>query len=253
MIDFETLHLPDLATFDGVLELLSCCILAILGNVLDFRTYSAPNQDEDKAPSDTQKPLMKHYDRNNIPRNERMAICYARGVALSIFDWVRTQFVITGPSGNVVDDLPSLFLVQIGKSVVSYKAQAMRLGLKGAPHCSTAALRNQVANAVKCDYRIDDLWRSSQDVCNDSLVFKGDGYLVQRNTMTNKGVHPSRPFSASMTILLTYATAPPHHLQRGMTPFDTKFFQGEADLYSVDEVSWSKAEKARPSKKSRIA
>ena len=72
-----------------------------------------------------QVPLMKQYDCNNIPRNEHMAICYARGIALSIFDWVRSQFVITGPDGNVVDDLPSLFLVQILKSVVSYKAQAV--------------------------------------------------------------------------------------------------------------------------------
>jgi len=194
LIDFETLHLPDLATFDGVLDLLSGCILAILGNVLDFRTYSAPNQGEDEAPSDAQVPLMKQYDCNNIPRNERMAICYAQGIALSIFDWVRSQFVITGPDGNVVDDLPSLFLVQILKSVVSYKARAVRLGLKGAPHCSTTALRKQVANAVKCDRRIDDLWRNSQDICDDSLAFKGDGYLVERNATPNKGVHPSRPF-----------------------------------------------------------
>jgi hypothetical protein len=194
LIDFETLHLPDLATFDGVLNLLSGCILAILGNVLDFRTYSAPNQGEDEAPSDTHIPLMKQYDCNNIPRNERMAICYARGIALSIFEWVRSQFVITGPDGNVVDDLPSLFLVQILKSVVSYKARAVQLELGGAPHCSTTALRKQVANAVKCDRRVDNLWRNSQDICNNSLAFKGDGYLIERKAMPNKGVHPSRPF-----------------------------------------------------------
>ena len=37
LLDSEYLHLPDLRTLDGVLDLLSACSLIILRNVLDFQ------------------------------------------------------------------------------------------------------------------------------------------------------------------------------------------------------------------------
>ena len=97
--DAEYSHLPDITKFRGLLDLISACTLAILGNVLDFRTYSSANQHEDSNTSKDQIFLMSTYDRNDISSNERMAICYARGVALSIFEWVRTEFVVTHPDG----------------------------------------------------------------------------------------------------------------------------------------------------------
>lgn len=168
--------MPDIRTFDGVLDLLSACILTILGNVLDFRTYSAVNQDdEDKEASAAQKHLMATYDLNNIPRNERIALCYARGVALGIFHWVRTHLVITGPDGDIVPDLPSLFLVQILKALMNYKGKAMQMKLKGAPHCDTMSLRKQVMNVLKCDRSFKDTWNRSERISDHHLVFEGKG------------------------------------------------------------------------------
>ena len=48
---------------------------------------------------------MQEFDHNSIPSNERMAICYARGAALSIFNWVWKFAMIKEHDGNVVEDL----------------------------------------------------------------------------------------------------------------------------------------------------
>ena len=47
--DEEYHQLPDVRTVNGLLDLILGCTLAILGNVLDFRTYCAPNQTEEKV------------------------------------------------------------------------------------------------------------------------------------------------------------------------------------------------------------
>ena len=91
------------------------------------------------------------YDWNDIPHNERLAICYVRGVALFQFNWVQSHLIATARDGHVLEDLPSRFLVQILKLLMNYKAKAMRMKMKGAPHFNTASLRRQASNVVKCD------------------------------------------------------------------------------------------------------
>ena len=186
--------MPDITTFNGVLDLLSGCILAILGNVLDFRTYSAPNQGEEKEMTASQHVMMSVYDRNDISYNERLAICYVRGVALSLFDWFRWRLVVSAPDGHIVEDLPSHFLVQILKSLLNYKSQAMSAKLKGAPHCNTGTLRKQVANLLRSDGVLKAFWQNNKVIPNDQLAIEGkDGYVVQkREGPANKSLDPSK-------------------------------------------------------------
>ena len=144
--------------------------------------------------SSTQQAMFVRYDRNDIPRNERMAICYVRGVALFLFDWVRQRCVITAPDGHVIHDLPSRFLVQILKSLINYKSKAMRLKLKGAPHCDTASLRKQVTNVVRCDSEVESLWKNNTGICDDSLTIEGkDSYTIQmKGGLGTKPLDPSK-------------------------------------------------------------
>ncbi len=173
-------HLPDVQTLNGLLDLLSLCNLVVLGNVLDFRTYSAPNQGDQQVMTEQQKKTMRLYDRNNISKNERMVICYARGVALSIFCWVRHCASIKNPDGEVVHDLPSALLVQQLNALLTYKAAAMQAKLQGAPHCDTPSLRSQVLNVVQCDDLLKNFWLEKGGVGQDSLVFGStEGYSVE--------------------------------------------------------------------------
>ena len=89
LADPAHVHLPNIETMEGVLNVTCLAILVILGNVLDFRTYSAPNQGEADEASAAQTTLMNTGDINAIPNNERIAYCYARGVALHILSWLR--------------------------------------------------------------------------------------------------------------------------------------------------------------------
>jgi hypothetical protein len=146
---------------------------------------NAPNQGDDEDISDVQRPMMQKYDQNNISSNKHLAIIYAWEVAFSIFNWVRSNFVVTGPDGDV-DNLSSRFLVQILKTLVQYKQKEMRLKLKGAPHCNTKSLRKQVMNVMECDNHIKNRWTNSEDICDDSLAFQSkDGYSVQRKVASN--------------------------------------------------------------------
>ena len=71
------------------MDLISGCALAVLDNVLDFRTYSAPNQAKEDPTTRAQLQLWKDFDWNDIPGDEHMAICYAHSVVLAVFGWIR--------------------------------------------------------------------------------------------------------------------------------------------------------------------
>lgn len=167
--DDEYLHLPDVRTPKGLLDLVSGCTLAILGNVLDFRTYSAPNQQESEKTTTAQSRLWKDFDRNDIPGDERMAICYARGVALTVFDWIRDFCIIKTPDGQLVDDLPSKYMVNLLNALLGYKEEALAQDLHGAPHCTLPMLQDQIFNVVHCDTFVANLWRKRTAGSSTSL------------------------------------------------------------------------------------
>jgi hypothetical protein len=169
VVDRSAVHLPNVQTFDGLLNLLSVCILVILGNVLDFRTYKAPNQSDDVKATPQQKELMISDDINSLSQNERVACCYARGVALYIMKWVRSCAIITDPDGHIVQDLPSRFLVQILNSLLTYKKAAAAKALSGAPHCTFSLLKKQALNVLECDSALQAAWLLRTDMPDDSL------------------------------------------------------------------------------------
>ncbi len=145
---------------DGLLDLISGCTLAILGNVLDFRTYCAPNQAEANPTTSEQQSLWKKFDWNNIRGEERMAICYTRGIALHVFAWIWKQRIVKTPNGEIMDDLPSKYVVELLDALLAYKSKADKQKLKGAPHCSFWMLKAQVSNVVTCDSSVEKLWKA---------------------------------------------------------------------------------------------
>lgn len=140
------------------MNLLSLCVLVILGNVLDFRTYTASISQQSQPLTTAEIWLMTQYDINGIPTNERLAICYCRGVALHLFEWVRQCCIVRGPDGSVVEDLPLRFLVQIGAALIQYKRKAEENNLEGVTHCSLALLTAQINNLMLINDNINETW-----------------------------------------------------------------------------------------------
>jgi len=193
--DDEYSHLPNARTVDGLADLISACTLAILGNVLDFRTYCAPNQAEQHPTTKEQQWLWKKFDRNNIPGDERMAICYARGIALELFRWIRMWCVVKTPEGDIIDDLPSRHMVALLNVLLDYKSKAETRKLQGAPHCTPWMLKAQVLNVVKWDHSLEELWNNSKSKSNDSLTILDEGCTIQwKDACPRAIIHPSKLF-----------------------------------------------------------
>jgi len=178
-IDPAASHLPNVYNIDGLMNLLSACVLVILGNVLDFRTYRAPTQDEYTKADKNQQILIDH-EINTIPINERLAICYARGVALHLINWIRHCSVITGPGGDTIRDLPSRFFVQIAQTLIKYKEGANASKLDIQANCTLEMLTKQINNVIAIDPQISSLWPQRHSLPSDSLALANqDEYSVQ--------------------------------------------------------------------------
>jgi hypothetical protein len=172
-------HLPNVNNIDGLMNLLSACVLVILGNVLDFRTYRAPTQEEKRKADKNQQILIDH-EINTIPVNERFAICYSRGVALHLIKWIRHFCAITGPGGENVRDLPSYFFVQIAQTLIKYKEGANTLKLDLRANCTLDMLKRQIENVVEVDLHFSSLWLERHSLPSDSLELANqDEYSVK--------------------------------------------------------------------------
>ncbi|PPQ83530.1 hypothetical protein CVT25_006959 [Psilocybe cyanescens] len=204
-------HLPDTTTFSGLVNLLSLCNLVVLGNVLDFRTYSAPNQKAGDDLDPHQRSLMEMYDRNNIPKQERFCILYARGIALELMGWVREFCEVKSPKGDIIPDLPSEYMCRQLAALLKYKAQAEQEGIVGAPHCTPEMLRKQVQNVLCCDDRLKKYWTNRLTAIDDTALGFGSksGYSIC--------------WKAGAIQLRTHEQL----LRDGTTPLDHKFKEGE--------------------------
>ncbi|KAF8805216.1 hypothetical protein BYT27DRAFT_7213171 [Phlegmacium glaucopus] len=92
------------------------CVLVILGNVLDFRTYHVLSQEEYTKADKNQQILIDH-EINIIPVSEQFAICYGGGVALCLINWICHCSVITGPGEQHL--LPSDLLALVNQDEYS--------------------------------------------------------------------------------------------------------------------------------------
>ena len=172
-------HLPNINDFDGLMDLLSVCILVILGNVLDFRTYRAPSQDECEKANKNQQILIDH-EINSIPISERFAICYAHGVALRLINWIRICSEIRGPGGVIITDLPSRYFVQIAQTLIEYKEGANASKLDMQANCTLDMLTKQIENVIEVDLRISSLWSKRHLLPSGSLALANqEEYSVQ--------------------------------------------------------------------------
>ncbi len=161
------------------MNLLSACVLVIMGNVLEFRTYCAPTQEE-YTKADRNQQILIDNEINSIPLHERIAICYARGVALHIFSWIRDCAVITGPGGHIIDDLPTRYFIQIAQTLIRYKGEANTSQLDLQANCTLEMLTKQIDNIVAIEPRFTSMWSKRHSVPSDSLALTNqDSFIIQ--------------------------------------------------------------------------
>lgn len=85
-------HLPDMTTLGGVIDLFALCILGILCNVLDQRTYQyGPDPD----PPNLLWKVHIDDDANNISTEERHKCIRTRGLAYDLIMWFFQTYMVT--------------------------------------------------------------------------------------------------------------------------------------------------------------
>jgi hypothetical protein len=199
--DEEFLHLPNVQTVDGLLDLIAGCTLVILGNVLDFRTYCAPNQAEEHTTTKEQQHLWNKFDRNDIPAEERIAMCYARGAALELFGWIRKYCIVKNPASEIIVDWPSKYLVNLLRALLVYKEKAEKRQLGGAPHCTLQKLKAQVQNVVNHDPLVATIWEARTYASSENLRLDLDkGCTVQWSDIIPYGT--LRKFSSKVQLMI---------------------------------------------------
>lgn len=213
--------------------MLTLCTLAILVNVLDFRTYLGPNQVEGEHPTEHQLYDLQEYDSNNIIWPERMAMSHGRGMALAMLKAITDCCTITNVSnGSVEQNLPLRHLARQMVAIVEFKRNAQAAKLDGAPHCRLSSLIRQIKNVATWNSDLADLYNHPNDINLDLSVtsFTGqEGYQVQWT------VDPHDWFegAAFNTFILYLCSNKKDTLQTdkafdflsdGYTPLDCKFF-----------------------------
>ena len=238
------------------MNLLSACVLVILGNVLDFRTYRAPTQEENQEANKNQQILIDH-DFNTIPVNERFAICYSRGVALHLINWIRRFSLITGPDGKKVQDLPSSFFVQIAQTLIKYKMGANISKLELQANCKLDMLTKQVENVVKIDPCFFSLWSDRHLLPSDSLALANQSkYSVKWESdiqlkWSDEGIFNHRIlYAITKVICLDF-------FQDGITEFDERFFNTQKNRQHLEsqiipQLTKYASPDSHPSKRAKV-
>jgi hypothetical protein len=145
-------HLPDITTFDGILDLASLCCLMELGNALNYWTYIGNAG-------------------NNHP--ERHQLIYARKCARSLLGWLFDHWELVDGSNNPIDAMREFywpFLAQQARALVRYKEAAVMNQIEGRlvpEDCTFKAVKKAVEDCVMTPPELWNLYYKSTSVGDD--------------------------------------------------------------------------------------
>ncbi len=166
-IDTASAHVPNLRNMDSLLDLLATCSISILSNVLDFETYCHPHQGtgEDSASdgettafmskashtgnghTSNQLRQMELFDYNAKSADDRAGCVYVRGLALDLLNWLAENYLLVEPNGRPAPDSFGVLMDNLSHHAYMVwlaKKKAADQEVKGAPHCTLAALERQL-------------------------------------------------------------------------------------------------------------
>jgi hypothetical protein len=152
-------HLPDLSTFEGILDLATLCCLMELGNVLSNWAY------DPKA-----------------AEGERHRLMGARKRARSLLVWVFDHYKLlnNGQEVKPMEDFYWRYLAQLAKVIVFYKSNAEKARILPLDEKWTSkAVKRLVLNSTKSPPELQNLM-SDASVPNTTLAWKGPRFSVQK-------------------------------------------------------------------------
>ncbi|PPQ74768.1 hypothetical protein CVT26_005013 [Gymnopilus dilepis] len=213
-------HLPAIHTAKGLCDLLSVCSLLILSNVIDARTYLAPNQSAITSPDDLRLSIRDRFDRTGISRKERISMIYARGLAFEILQWITEYCEMRDGQGNVIQDFAYRFVSRVMDLIVQCKQEATTRSSFRPQRCTIDQLRTQLSNIASCDVNLKKIWPE------DNGRFPVQLSSTQFDSACTVRWRDWSRQSLSLRSIL----------QKGATPLDVKFARGELKRSAWDMV-----------------
>jgi hypothetical protein len=216
-------HIPDLTTMSGTLDLFAFCFLVILGNVLDFRTYTNAMGNPPEN--------VELYDQNGIALEERVNICQARGVCLELLRWWESNFRIINPAtiystGDAA--LTTRLIVSQAFALLKYKESAEKDEREGAPGCTASLLTHQIENIISIIPGGLPEWERIRNAPNEvdiTLGFNEDDWVLSEIVDKEPRNYRECKFEASALVLTPFLEAPKDFVPIGYTQFDMQFME----------------------------
>ena len=148
--DPDVEHLPNPAQMDSLMDLISLCIIGVLINVLDFRTYT--HRAAGKEMSEFEKEQLAKFDCNGLSLSERQACQYVRGLALQMLRWIDDHYCVKDAEAKTVHGFAFNCLFTFVQALRTYIKEAeQQEGISSVPNCTSVSLDNQIESLFPPD------------------------------------------------------------------------------------------------------
>ena len=206
------------------MDLVSLCIIGVLINVLDFRTYTHRAAGEEM--SKFEKEQLAKFDCNGLTSSERQACQYVRGLALRMLQWIDDHYCVRDAEAKTVDGFAFHCLFTFVEALRIYMREAEQQdGISSAPNCTRVSLDNQLESLFPPN--------SSQGLIRTQVArsILEVEYLLPRTTKysvaeSKKPEKPSSRISLEEAMLL------------GETAADRRFKEGLKTNFSMEGISF---------------
>ena len=217
-------HLPDPANMNSLMDLISLCIIGVLINVLDFRTYTHRVAGEEM--SKFEKEQLARFDCNGLSASERQACQYVRGLALQMLRWIDSHYCVKNAEGEAIPTFALTCLFTFVEALRSYMIEAEeREDISSAPNCTLASLDNQ----IKCLFPPNSPQGKIHSQVADSI---GDVTYLLPNTKEYTVSERRKPEKPSSRISLEGA------MLLGETLADRRFTEGLKTNFAMEGISF---------------
>ena len=221
-LDPDVEHLPNPAEMNSLMDLISLCIIGVLINVLDFRTYT--HRAAGKEMSKFEKEQLSKFDCNGLSSSERQTCQYVRGLALRMLQWIDDHYCVKDAEAETVRGFAFNCLFTFVEALRIYIRDAEQEGV-GAPNCTLVSFNDQIKSLFPPD-SIQGVIRTqvARSILHlEYLLPKTKEYTVTECKKTEK---PASRISLEEAMLL------------GETAADRRFQEGLKTNFAMEGISF---------------
>ncbi|KAJ3500929.1 hypothetical protein NLJ89_g9572 [Agrocybe chaxingu] len=149
----------------AIKDIIIVCILAMLLNVLDFRTYRWPGLGDDEELTDKMKEMMRLYDANGIPPYDRAGCTMARTKTIQLLVFLEKKYEVYDEEQEeiLLSEFFVEYLFSICRGLRNYRKLADEAEFDGGGKVSLELLDQQLERMFTPGDKLQERWIASRD------------------------------------------------------------------------------------------